>query len=204
MSTQLARPRSRFFALVRYTLQSCVPPRRWAAVLLPCAVALLFGLLSRAVDETPERAFANIAAEAILGLAMPIAALVIGDAVLGAEVRAGTFHFTWLSPTPTWQIVLGRWTGGSLVALVTIANGGDNIGAYVPVFATRTPVEIVAIVLVFLVMTALWCLAGIALVSHPRLGPPVRRLAAPLTPFVLMGIGVLIIVESEAYRLVAP
>ena len=41
--------------------------------------------------------------------------------MLGAEVRAGTFHFTWLSPTPTWQIVLGRWLGGSLVALVTIA-----------------------------------------------------------------------------------
>jgi ABC-type transport system involved in multi-copper enzyme maturation permease subunit len=40
---------------------------------------------------------------------------------LGAEVRAGTFHFTWLSPTPTWQIVLGRWIGGSFVALVTIA-----------------------------------------------------------------------------------
>jgi ABC-type transport system involved in multi-copper enzyme maturation permease subunit len=52
---------------------------------------------------------------------MPIAALVIGDAVLGAEVRAGTFHFTWLSPAATWQIVLGRWLGGSLVALVTIA-----------------------------------------------------------------------------------
>ena len=36
-------------------------------------------------------------------------------------MRAGTFHFTWLSPAPTWQIVLGRWTGGSIVALVTIA-----------------------------------------------------------------------------------
>ena len=45
----------------------------------------------------------------------------IGDSVLGAEVRAGTFHFTWLSPTPTWQIVLGRWVGGSIVALITIA-----------------------------------------------------------------------------------
>ena len=55
------------------------------------------------------------------GWSMPIAALVIGDSVLGAEVRAGTFHFTWLSPTPTWQIVLGRWIGGSIVALVTIA-----------------------------------------------------------------------------------
>jgi ABC-type transport system involved in multi-copper enzyme maturation permease subunit len=52
---------------------------------------------------------------------MPIAALVIGDSVLGAEVRAGTFHFTWLSPTPTWQIILGRWLGGSAVTLVTIA-----------------------------------------------------------------------------------
>ena len=41
--------------------------------------------------------------------------------MLGAEVRAGTFHFTWLSPAPTWQIVLGRWLGGSLVAVVTIA-----------------------------------------------------------------------------------
>ena len=52
---------------------------------------------------------------------MPIAALVIGDSVLGAEVRAGTFHFTWLSPAPIWQIVLGRWIGGSIVALTTIA-----------------------------------------------------------------------------------
>ena len=51
---------------------------------------------------------------------MPIAALVIGDAVLGAEVRGGTFHFTWLSPVPRWQIVIGRWIGGVIVALVTI------------------------------------------------------------------------------------
>jgi ABC-type transport system involved in multi-copper enzyme maturation permease subunit len=52
---------------------------------------------------------------------MPIAALVIGDSVLGAEVRAGTFHFTWLSPVPRWQIVVARWIGGSLVAVLTIA-----------------------------------------------------------------------------------
>jgi ABC-type transport system involved in multi-copper enzyme maturation permease subunit len=117
----MRRPRSRFVAILLYTLRSCVPPRRWAAILLPCAGALLFGLLARAVDARPERAFANVAAEGIFSLVMPIAALVIGDSVLGAEVRAGTFHFTWLSPTATWQIVLGRWLGGSMVALVTIA-----------------------------------------------------------------------------------
>jgi ABC-type transport system involved in multi-copper enzyme maturation permease subunit len=117
------RPRSRFVAVLVYTLQSCIPPKRWIAVLLACGGALLFGLLAHAVDNFPtaERAFANVAAEGIFALVMPIAALVIGDAVLGAEVRAGTFHFTWLSPTPVWQIVIGRWLGGSMVALVTIA-----------------------------------------------------------------------------------
>jgi ABC-type transport system involved in multi-copper enzyme maturation permease subunit len=118
--TVASRPRPRFVALLRYTLQSCLPPKRWAAIVLPCVGAVLFGLLSRAVHGTPDRAFANVAAEGIFGLVMPIAALVIGDSVLGAEVRAGTFHFTWLTPTPTWQIVLGRWLGGALVALVTI------------------------------------------------------------------------------------
>jgi ABC-type transport system involved in multi-copper enzyme maturation permease subunit len=117
------RPRPRFVAILVYTLQSCLPPRRLAAVLLPCCGALLFGLLARAVDHfrTAEQAFANVAAEGIFALVMPIAALVIGDAVLGAEVRSGTFHFTWLSPVPIWQIVLGRWVGGSFVALITIA-----------------------------------------------------------------------------------
>jgi ABC-2 type transport system permease protein len=115
------RPRSRFVAILVYTMRACFPPKRWAAILLPCAGALLFGLLARAIDQPPERAFANIAAEALFSLIMPIAALIIGDSVLGAEVRAGTFHFTWLSPAPTWQIVIGRWLGGSLVAVATVA-----------------------------------------------------------------------------------
>jgi ABC-type transport system involved in multi-copper enzyme maturation permease subunit len=115
------RRRPRFLAIVIYTLQSCIPPKRWFAVLLPCLGALLFGLLSLTVGLTRHRAFANVASEGIFSLMMPIAALIIGDSVLGAEVRAGTFHFTWLSPTPTWQIALGRWLGGSLVALISIA-----------------------------------------------------------------------------------
>ena len=91
-------------------------------MLLPCAGALLFGLLAlRRRRDRPSGRSPTVAADGIFGLVVPIAALVIGDSVLGAEVRAGTFHFTWLSPTPTWQIVLGRWMGGALVALVTIA-----------------------------------------------------------------------------------
>jgi ABC-type transport system involved in multi-copper enzyme maturation permease subunit len=124
------RPGSRFAAILRYTLQSCFPPKRWVAVLMPCAGALLFGLLALAVDDTAQRAFADVAAEGIFGLVVPIAALIIGDSVLGAEVRAGTFHFTWLSPAPIWQIVVGRWLGGSIVALATIVPAA-TLAAYV-------------------------------------------------------------------------
>ena len=104
-----------------YTLRSCVPPRRWAALLGACVGMVLFGALAHAINRRPEWAFAVVSAEGILGLAVPIAALIVGDAILGAEVRAGTFHFTWLTPTPVWQIVLGRWIGGSLVAVAVIA-----------------------------------------------------------------------------------
>ena len=94
--------RSPFVAIVRYTLRSCLPPKRWAAVLMACAGALLFGAARPRPRRADRRAaFANVAAEGIFSLMMPIAALVIGDAVLGAEVRGGTFHFTWLSPVPT-------------------------------------------------------------------------------------------------------
>src|SRR5690242_2752354 len=94
------RPRPPLLALIAYTLRSCFPPKRWVAVLLPCAGAVLFGALSRALHHlSADRAFANVAAEGIFSLVMPIAALIIGDSVLGSEVRAGTLHFTWLSPT---------------------------------------------------------------------------------------------------------
>jgi ABC-type transport system involved in multi-copper enzyme maturation permease subunit len=161
-----------------YTLRSCVPPRRWLTLLLPCAGALLFGLLAHAGDESTERAFANVAAEGILGLVMPIAALIIGDSVLGAEVRDGTFHFTWLTPTPTWQIVLSRWLGGSLVAVVTIAPSSalaavvaSASGSAGPVFLAAA-VGSVTYVAVFIMIgcitrrTAVWSLALVFLVER--------------------------------------
>ncbi len=43
------------------------------------------------------------------------------------------------------------------VAAITIANWGDNIGIYVPIFASSTFGEITAIIIAFMVMLALWC-----------------------------------------------
>jgi len=87
------------------------------------------------------------------------------------------------------------------VALVTVANGGDNIGVYVPVFATRTRAELAAMMVVFVGLTAVWCAAGYHLVNHPRFGQPLRRHAGRITPFVFIALGLLILFNSQAYRL---
>ena len=70
--------------------------------------------------RTPEDVFPHVADVGLFALLIPIGCLVIGDAVLGAEIRAGTFHFTWLTPVPVRTIVLARWFGGWLLALVTL------------------------------------------------------------------------------------
>jgi len=54
------------------------------------------------------------------------------------------------------------------VALVTIANGGDNIGVYVPLFANLTSSQIYLYVFVFLVLTTVWCMIALFITSHPR------------------------------------
>ncbi len=178
MNALATRPRSRFAAIFMYTLRSCLPPKRLAAVLVPCAGALLFGLLARAVDASAERAFANVAAEGIFSLVMPIAALIIGDSVLGAEVRAGTFHFTWLSPAPIIQIVLGRWLGGALIALVTIAPASALAAVLAGAPASAGPAYVAAAVgsvtyvALFIAVscitrrTAVWSLAIVFLVER--------------------------------------
>ena len=109
-----------FVAVVEYTLRACLPARRWFAVLVPCAGALLFGALTGLLDAPTNRAFGGIAEHALFGLILPLVCLVIGDAVLGADVRAGTFQLTWLSPVKFWVVAGGRWLGGWLVALVTV------------------------------------------------------------------------------------
>jgi hypothetical protein len=111
---------SPFVAVLDYTLRACLPAKRWSGVLLPCVGAVLFGFLSTLPDVSRERAFAAVAEQGLFGLIVPLTCLVIGDAVLGADIRAGTFPLTWLSPVPFRTIVLGRWLGGWLVALVTL------------------------------------------------------------------------------------
>ena len=76
------------------------PARRWLGVLLPC-LAARFGWLGTLADMTRRGGVRGRGEQGLFGLVLPLTCLVIGDAVLGADLRAGTFAFTWLSPAPS-------------------------------------------------------------------------------------------------------
>ena len=121
-----SRRRGRFdpqmaVVVARYALRSCFPTKRRIGLALPAAGALLFALLARVIPNSAPVALAQVADGGLFGVVLPVGCLVIGDAVLGAEVRAGTLHFTWLSPASFATIVAGRWLAGFAAALVALA-----------------------------------------------------------------------------------
>jgi cadmium resistance protein CadD (predicted permease) len=91
--------------------------------------------------------------------------------------------------------------GAFAVALVTIANGGDNITVYVPAFSVHSASQIAIFGLVFLLLTGVWLAVAWYITRHPRLGPPVRRVGNIFAPLVLIALGVVILTKSGAWRM---
>ena len=180
-------------AVVGYTFRACLPAKRRLGLLVLAIVTVVFGALAQ--DSPSGRAAIGIVetpAVVVFALVLPIGALVVGDAVLGSEVRGGVFAFTWLSPARLSTILLGRWLAGTAmtcaalvpaVVLAAIVGGAPEVAAsfavataagaacYLAVFVAiganfrRAPVA--SLVYVFLVERLL----GAALSSIAQISP---------------------------------
>jgi len=82
------------------------------------------------------------------------------------------------------------------VAAVTIANGGDNLGLYLPLFANQTVIGLVLILFVFYVMVGVWCVIAAGLTRHRIIADFITNYGDRVVPFVLMGLGVFILMDS--------
>lgn len=78
------------------------------------------------------------------------------------------------------------------VCSVTIANGGDNLGVYIPLFA-KDPSQVVLYAIVFAAMTALWCFVAYRLLEIGMIGTQIRRYGHLALPFVLIALGIWIL-----------
>jgi cadmium resistance transport/sequestration family protein len=98
-----------------------------------------------------------------------------------------------------WQ----RWGDPQImkVAAVTFANGGDNIGIYVPLFAKSNLPQLVLTVLIFLSLVAVWCGVAYRLTRQPHIALVFNRFAHRSVPFVLIGLGLYIFLESGSQQL---
>jgi cadmium resistance protein CadD (predicted permease) len=95
----------------------------------------------------------------------------------------------------------GSDVGILTVAAVTLANGGDNIGVYVPVFANSGTSGMVVYLVVFLALVAVWCAAGRFFATRPPVARALSRWGHVMVPGVLIAIGLLILIEGGAFGL---
>jgi cadmium resistance protein CadD (predicted permease) len=87
------------------------------------------------------------------------------------------------------------------VAAVTFANGSDNIGVYLPVFARSGAAGIAVYAAVFLVLVGAWCFAGWFFATRPAVAGVIGRWGHILHPVVLIALGLFILVQGGAFGL---
>lgn len=87
------------------------------------------------------------------------------------------------------------------VAGITMANGADNLGVYIPAFTLQSGSEKILTGAVFFALTILWCLIARSATQHRALGPILSRICGRTAPFVLIGIGLWVIAHHRLFGL---
>lgn len=87
------------------------------------------------------------------------------------------------------------------VAAVTFANGGDNIGVYVPVFVSVSWSAVLAYCIVFLLLVAALVFLAKWISSKKPIAEALERWEHILFPAVLIGLGIVILVSGGAFGL---
>lgn len=105
------------------------------------------------------------------------------------------------SSDPSEQVLPAGRTNIAAVAAMTVANGGDNVSVYIPLFALRCGLDIALMGLVFAVMTALWLNLAYWLTRHRAIAAPVRRYTRLLMPLVFITLGIFILYQAGTVRL---
>lgn len=87
------------------------------------------------------------------------------------------------------------------VAAVTFANGGDNLGVYVPVFVSVSWGAVLAYCIVFLALVAVLVFLAKWISSRKPIAEALERWEDILFPAVLIGLGIVILVSGGAFGL---
>jgi cadmium resistance transport/sequestration family protein len=88
------------------------------------------------------------------------------------------------------------------VAAVCFANGGDNFGVYIPLFASLSLAQLGVILATYAVMPAIECYVALYVSRHPMVGRIMERYSHRIVPVVLICLGIYILLENDTLALV--
>ena len=78
-------------------------------------------------------------------------------------------------------------------------NGADNISTYIPLFAEAKAGELAIYIVVYYIMLGVWCFAAYLIMRQKHILHIAQKYARRLVPFLYVGLGIFIIVNSECY-----
>ncbi|KAL7800505.1 cadmium resistance transporter domain-containing protein [Trichoderma afarasin] len=85
------------------------------------------------------------------------------------------------------------------VALITIMNGGDNIGTYIPLFAQVERAAIAVYIVVYYILLAVWRLAASLVMRQRHVLALVQKYIDYVIPLLYTSLGIFIIIKSDCY-----
>ena len=95
--------------------------------------------------------------------------------------------------------VAGKTVSVWAVAGVTFANGGDNVGVYVPVFLSVGHAAVVAYCVVFLLLVGVLVVIARYVATRRPIAEILERWEHILFPIVLIGLGIVILIGGLAF-----
>lgn len=90
------------------------------------------------------------------------------------------------------------WT----VLLMTVAAGGDNLGVYIPYFASLDWSRILVVLLVFIVGIAVLCELSIRLSKIPMISETIEKYERIIVPLVFIPLGIYIMHENGTIEII--
>lgn len=108
-------------------------------------------------------------------------------------------HYRKVRRQSLWHTLRNRQT--YQVSAVTLANGGNNLAIYIPLFASSALPRLSIIIAVCYAAVGLWCFLSYCLSRQPASAVIMSRYVSRAFPFVLIWLGSSIVIENGSYQL---
>jgi cadmium resistance protein CadD (predicted permease) len=86
--------------------------------------------------------------------------------------------------------------------LLPIANGADNIGVYIPLFTGMGFNKIMIVIMVFMLLTALWCYIGSKLANYPMTKKYIKKYERIFIPTMYISLGIFIFIKNNGLDII--